>query len=96
MIQRSRTSKSRKEYIETIVGAGLLEDFIKWLESKGIDTSDPFLLENVDERLLIEYIEKMNLTEVAPNPIEEEMNMRDSATSLEPHNVKPRTPPRRK
>ncbi len=96
MIQKSQTSNNREEYIGRIVEAGLLEDFIKWLASKGIDTSDPFLLDNVDEELLTEYISRMNLAEVAPNPIEEEMGTKDSTTSLEPRNVKPRTPPRRK
>jgi len=96
MIQKTRVSSNKNEYIERIIEAGLLEDFIKWLASKGVDTSDPFLLDNIDEELLIEYIDKMNLAEATSNPIEEEMEKKDFATSLEPRNVKPRTPPKRK
>ncbi|RLG89142.1 MAG: hypothetical protein DRO15_01275 [Thermoprotei archaeon] len=56
---------SVQELIELIINAGLLEDFISWLRSKGIDTSEPFKLEELDLALIKRYIAEKRLIDIS-------------------------------
>jgi len=64
---------SRIDLIEMIKANNMIEDFLEWLRSrKGVDTSEPISLNDIDVGLLIEYAKERGLIGSDMNIIEEE------------------------
>jgi len=55
---------SAQEFIELIINAGLLEDFLNWLRSNGIDTSKPFKLEELNPTIIKRYVIEKKLINI--------------------------------
>ena len=54
--------EKKEELIDIITSNNMVEDFVKWLRNvKGIDTSDPISLKDIDYGLLLEYVRSKGL-----------------------------------
>ncbi|MEM0021132.1 MAG: hypothetical protein QW039_05760 [Fervidicoccaceae archaeon] len=82
---------SKDEIIEIILSAGLLDDLLDFLRSKGIDVDDRRLYD-LDENILKEYAEKKRLLKFGDDTYQEH---EESYEDLEPTPSRPRTPPRK-
>ncbi len=69
------SSLSKIDLVEMIKANNMVEDFLEWLRRKGIDTSEPISLIDVDTALLIEYARERGLIGNDANVIEEEARM---------------------
>ena len=65
-------SVSRTELIELIKANNMVEDFLEWLRSKGIDTAEPISFNDIDINLLLQYARERGLIDNDVNNIEEE------------------------
>ncbi len=67
---------SRVDLVEMIKANNMVEDLLEWLRSKkGMDTSEPISLNDLDINLLIEYARERGLIGEDVNVIEEEAKM---------------------
>ncbi len=84
--------KNKQELLDLIISGGLLEDFVEWARQKGIQIDFAVKPDDLDEKIILEYArEKSLITE--EKPLGEEFE--DDIESIEPLEVRPRTPPRR-
>lgn len=51
----------REDLVETIVSAGLLEEFIAWLGKRKGGHLDPLRLDDVETRHMVEFLREKNL-----------------------------------
>ena len=59
---RNEKKEELEELIDIITSNNMVEDFVEWLRSvKGIDTSDPISLKDIDYSLLLEYVQSKGL-----------------------------------
>ncbi len=84
----------REDLVDLILRAGQLEEFVEWLRSRGIDTSLPMKLEEVDPALLEEYVRERRLVEGGGQKFFDEDDKLEE--KYEPLEIRPSTPPRRK
>jgi len=84
---------SKEEVVDTIVKAGLLEDFINWLRRKHVEWFSIRRLEDLDEKLIKEYADEKKLLDNSELTIED---MEDRIEEkYEPREVRPSMPPRK-
>ncbi|HID80180.1 MAG TPA: hypothetical protein EYP48_00480 [Ignisphaera sp.] len=69
--------------IDIITSNNMVEDFVKWLRRvKGINTSDPISLKDMDYNLLLEYVQSKGLI-AGDEAILDLMNQDDTSLKLE-------------
>ncbi|MDK2383370.1 MAG: hypothetical protein QI199_00995 [Candidatus Korarchaeota archaeon] len=88
------SSRLPQDVIDLIIRAGLYEDFIAWLRSKGIDLEARRPAE-LDASLIEEYARGKGLLEEGDELEFIEKEPDDGVERLEPLEIKPSTPPRR-
>ena len=84
--------KSKQELLDLIISGGLLEDFVEWARRKGIQIDFAVKPGDLDEKIILEYAKEKSLV-ADDSTLGEELG--DNIESLEPLEVRPRTPPRR-
>ncbi len=89
------SSHKPQELVDLIIRAGLYEDFLSWLRSKGIslEARRPVDLE---PEIIKEYVESKGLLKGGDELEFLEQEPDDGVELLEPLEVKPSTPPRRR
>jgi len=86
------STRNKQELLDLIISGGLLEDFVEWARRKGIQIDFAVKPDDLDEKIILEYArEKSLITE--EKPLGDELE--DDIESIEPLEVRPRTPPRR-
>ncbi len=88
----STKNKHKQELLDLIISGGLLEDFIEWARRKGIQIDFAVKPDDLDEKIILEYARERSLI-TEEKPLGEELE--DNIESIEPLEVRPRTPPRR-
>lgn len=63
-------SLSKDEIIDMIVANNMVDKLVRWLESRGFDTSQPVRLEELSEELLIEFARENGLLSESEEPEE--------------------------
>ena len=84
--------KNKQELLDLIISGGLLEDFVEWARRKGIQIDFAVKPGDLDEKIILEYAKEKSLV-ADDSTLGEELG--DNIESLEPLEVRPRTPPRR-
>ncbi len=84
----------REDLVDLILRAGQLEKFVEWLRSRGVDTSMPMKLEEVDPALIEEYVREKRLVEEGGQKFFDEEDRLEE--QYEPLEVRPSTPPKRR
>ncbi len=84
--------KNKQELLDLIISGGLLEDFIEWARRKGIQIDFAVKPGDLNEKIILEYAKEKSLV-ADDSTLGEELG--DDIESLEPLEVRPRTPPRR-
>ena len=84
--------KNKQELLDLIISGGLLEDFVEWARRKGIQIDFAVKPGDLDEKIILEYAREKSLV-ADDSTLGEELG--DDIESLEPLEVRPRTPPRR-
>ncbi len=87
-------SSRPQELVDLIIRAGLYEDFIAWLRSRGVDLEARKPTE-LDPGLIAEYARGKGLLDERDELEFIEREPDDGVEKLEPLEVKPSTPPRR-
>jgi len=65
-------SLSKDEIIDMVVANNMVDKLVRWLESRGFDTSQPVRLEELSEELLIEFARENGLLSEGEEPEEAE------------------------
>ncbi|HDD25581.1 MAG TPA: hypothetical protein ENF75_00625 [Acidilobales archaeon] len=86
--------KLKQELLDLIIDGGLLEDFIQWIKSKGIDIDFIKDISDIDLNTILEYAHEKGLLDTSPEELKDDL--KDNVESLEPLGYRPRTPPRKK
>ncbi len=84
--------KSKQELLDLIISGGLLEDFVEWARRKGIQIDFAVKPGDLDEKIILEYAKERSLI-ADESTLGEELG--DNIESLEPLEIRPRTPPRK-
>ncbi len=94
-MSESVSEATKNEIIEMILSGGLLQDFIEYLKSKGINLEDIKSIYEVDYQLIKEYavMKKIICDPNAPSQVALDDGIEEK---YEPQQVKPKTPPRKK
>lgn len=94
-MSESVSEATKNEIIEMILSGGLLQDFIEYLKSKGINLEDIKSIYEVDDQLIKEYamMKKIICDPNAPSQVAFDDDVEEK---YEPQQVKPKTPPRKK
>lgn len=90
----STSNKTKQEVLDLIINGGLLEDFIEWARRKGVSIDFATKPDEVDPQIIREYAAERGLLVDTPTILEdddEEVNIE----TLEPREIRPRTPPRK-
>lgn len=79
--------------IDLILRAGLVQDFIDWLKSKGVELYGLKGLEDLDYNTILEFTLEKRLIVFEDDIFENSDKVEEE---YEPLDIKPKTPPRRK
>lgn len=88
------STRTKQEVLDLIINGGLLEDFIEWARRKGVPIDFATKPDEVDPQILKEYAAERGLLADTPTALEDDDEEVDIET-LEPREIRPRTPPRR-
>lgn len=83
--------KNKQELLDLIISGGLLEDFVEWARRKGVQIDFAVKPSDLDEKIILEYAREKSLV-IEEKPLDEEL--KDNIESIEPREIRPRTPPR--
>lgn len=88
------SSRTKQEVLDLIINGGLLEDFIEWTRRKGVSIDFATKPDEIDPQIIREYAAERGLLVDTPTILEDDDEEANIET-LEPREIRPRTPPRK-
>lgn len=84
---------SKDTLVDLILQAGLIQDFIDWLKSKGVELYGLKGLEDLDYNIILEFALEKRLVVFEDDIFESSDRVEEE---YEPLDIKPKTPPKRR